>query len=74
MILIYTDHGEVPKEILTDMKKHNLVVKNQLVYVSIPLVPEREQEEIENFGSMFKDNYELQQHLTPSGKVYFTVN
>jgi hypothetical protein len=73
MILIYTEQGEIPKEILTDMKKHNLVVKNQLVFVSIPLEPIREQEELENFKQALSYKETLE-HTTPMGKKYFISN
>lgn len=73
MILIYTDHGEVPKEILSDMKKHNLIVKNQLIFVVIPLNPEKQQQDIEDFTKMFIEDYKIKEHTNPMGKIYFTL-
>ena len=73
MILIYTEQSETPKEILSDMKKHNLIVKNQLVFISIPIDPDKEEQDLKSFKEALSYK-ETSEHTTPMGKKYFISN
>ena len=71
MILIYTSTEEIPKEILKDMKEHKIQKENQYVFISIPMDPTKEEQEIGKFKLTLNTVRVTSEHTTSTGKRYF---